>query len=519
MKRRSFLLSTVASTLARGLACGAGAGNAAAGKRPNIVLVMADDMGFSDLGCYGSEIPTPNVDRLARGGVRFAQFYNAARCCPTRSSLLTGLYPHQAGIGHMGRNLGVPAYQGHLNDRCATVAEVLRDAGYTTLMSGKWHVGAERPQWPCDRGFDESYVLLGGGANYFRPKLLVRNEKQVQPEADGYYLTDDFTAQAIAMLERHGRGPRPFFLYLAYTAPHFPIQAPQEDIARHRGRYGIGWDELRRRRHRRMIELGIVERDWPLSRRPPEAPAWESVENKESWDLRMAVYAAMVERMDHGIGRVLRTLRDIGAESNTLFLFLSDNGACAESKERGKPGSPIGSADSNTTYELPWANASNTPFRYYKHWTYEGGIATPLIVSWPAVIRGGIITKDVGHIIDIMPTLLEAAGALYPKDRIPLEGRSLMPLLRRRQPGPDRTLFWEHEGNRAVRRGQWKLVAGFGLDWELYDLVRDRTETVDLAARHPDRVRKLSAQYERWALRCGVLAWRADWERDFGIPW
>ena len=267
-----------------------------------------------------------------------------------------------------------------------------------------------------------------------------------------------------------------------------------------------------------MIDMGIVEREWPLSPRPPEAPPWESVEDQDSRDLRMAVYAAMVERMDRGIGRVMTTLREIGAESNTLFLFLSDNGACAESKERGKAGLPIGSADSNTTYELPWANASNTPFRYYKHWTHEGGIATPLIVSWPAVFRGGILTKEAGHVIDIMPTFLEAAGAQYPGDRIPLEGRSLLPVLRSRAPGAERTLFWEHEGNRAVRRGKWKLVAGFGRDWELHDMVLDRTEMENVAARHPDRARDLQAQYERWAQRCGVLSWRPDWEKRFGIP-
>lgn len=496
MKRRDFLFGAAASTYA------------AQKRRPNIVLILADDMGFSDLGCYGSEIPTPNLDRLAQGGVRFTQFYNAARCCPTRASLLTGLYPHQAGIGHMSKDLGVPAYQGHLNSRCATIGEVLRAAGYTTLMSGKWHVGAERPLWPCDRGFDESYALLGGASNYFHPKALVRNGEEVHPGGDGYYLTDDFTSQAVAMLQKHGRGPRPFFLYLAYTAPHFPIQAPQEDIARHRGRYRIGWDELRERRYRRMVELGIIDKAWPLSRRPAEAPAWESVGDKDSWDLRMATYAAMIERMDRGVGRVLRTLRDIGAESNTLVLFLSDNGACAEHKDR----------EPNTTVELPWANASNTPFRYYKHWTYEGGISTPLIASWPGIVRAGTLTNDSGHVIDVMPTLIEVAGGEYLKGRTPLEGRSLLPVLRGRQPGAERTVFWEHEGNRAVRRGSWKLVAGFGRDWELYDMVHDRTEAVDLAARHPDSVRELRAHYEQWASRCGVVPWRQEWETRFGIP-
>jgi arylsulfatase len=514
LSRRQFLAASAASSLAARSASGA----APAG-RPNIVLVMADDMGYSDLGCYGSEISTPNLDGLARGGVRFTQFYNAARCCPTRASLLTGLYSHQAGIGHMWRNFGTPAYQGYLNDRCVTLAEALRTAGYKTLMSGKWHVGAERPHWPCDRGFDESYAYLGGATNYFRPKALAHNDKQVAPTVgDGYYLTDDFSEQAVAMLDRHGKADRPFFLYLAYTAPHSPIQAPAEDVARHRGRYRIGWDELRRRRHRRMIDLGIVDKAWPLSPRPAEAQAWESVREKDEWDLRMAVYAAMIERMDRGVGRVLKSIRDLGAESNTLVLFLSDNGGCAESRQRGKPGAPIGSPDSDTTYELPWANASNTPFRYHKRLTHEGGISTPLIVSWPDEIGRGSMKKAARHVIDIMPTLLDAAGASYPGDRIPLEGQSLLPMLRGGRPGPERTFFWEHEGNRAVRQGDWKLVAGFKREWELYNMASDRTELLNLASKHPARVRELSALYDRWANRCGVLPWRDEWEERFGMP-
>lgn len=506
MTRRGFLLGAAA------------AGRAATPARPNIVLVMADDMGFSDLGCYGSEIPTPNIDRLARGGMRFTQFYNAARCCPTRASLLTGLYPHQAGIGHMGRSLGVPSYQGHLNSRSVTLGEALRPAGYTTLMVGKWHVGAERGQWPCDRGFDESYALLGGAANYFQPKAFLRNDREVRAGGDGYYVTDDLSAQAAGMIGKHGRSGRPFFLYLAFTAPHFPIQAPAEDIARHRGRYRLGWDELRRRRHQRMIELGIVDRAWPLSPRPPDAPAWESGGNHDEWDLRMAVYAAMIERLDRGVGRVLDALRETGAASNTLVLFLSDNGACAETKQGGEPGAAIGSAASNTTYELPWANASNTPFRYYKHWAHEGGIATPLIASWPGVIREGTLTRETGHVIDVMPTFLEAAGASYPKDRLPPEGRGLLPALRGGRLDRERALYWEHEGNRAVRQGRFKLVAGYGRDWDLYDMIRDRTEMDNLAARHPDRVRELGALYDRWAERCGVLPWRPEWEKRYGIP-
>ncbi len=507
MTRRQFLYGLPASL-------------AAAGDRPNILLILADDMGFSDLGCYGSEIPTPNIDRLARGGVRFTQFYNAARCCPTRAALLTGLYPHQAGIGHMGRNMGTPAYQGYLNDRCLTLGEALRGAGYRTLLAGKWHVGNQRPHWPCDRGFDESYALLGGTSHYFRPRSLVRNDREMEPpREESYYITDDFTAQACAMLDRNARGERPFFLYLAYTAPHFPIQAPVDEIARHRGRYRQGWDALRRTRYRRMQESGIADRSWALSERPAEVSAWESAADKEEWDQRMAVYAAMVARLDRGVGEVVKKLEELGVLGNTLILFLSDNGACAETKTGGKPGAPIGSAYSNTTYEAPWANLSNTPFRYFKHWTYEGGIATPLIVHWPGKIPAGRIVRETGHVVDILPTLLEAAGGRYPQDRIPLSGHSLLASLRGGKPMPRRTLFWEHEGNRAVRQGDWKLTAANGGEWELYNLAKDRSETKNLATERPERVRELAGAYARWASRVGVMEWKPEWEKRFGIPY
>ncbi|MFN7933975.1 MAG: arylsulfatase [Bryobacteraceae bacterium] len=493
MTRRSFLTTAAATKVS------------AAPKPPNIVLVMADDMGYSDLACYGSEIPTPHLDALARDGIRFTQFYNAARCCPTRASLLTGLYPHQAGIGHMGRNLGLPAYQGFLNDRCATLAEVLRDAGYRTVMVGKWHVGARRGQWPCDRGFDQSYALLGGTSDYFHPKTLVRGKEEIHPSAQDYYITDDFTRQAVQMLEQPATTQRPFFLYLAYTAPHFPIQAPAADIARNRGRYTAGWEAIRHQRYQRMRNLGIVNKRWELSPRPSEVPPWNSVADKAGWDTRMATYAAMIERLDAGVGQVRQCLSRIGAASNTLFLFLSDNGACAESKENG------------AVVEPPWANVSNTPFRKYKHWAHEGGISTPLIASWPARIRNGALTTQLGHVTDIMPTLLEASAAQYPASRIPLPGTSLMKALRgERLQHP--ALFWEHEGNRAIRHDRWKLVAGFNAPWELYDMANDRTELHDLATLQPRRVHELTASYNQWAQRCGVVNWREDWERNSGIP-
>jgi arylsulfatase A-like enzyme len=491
--------------------------------RPNIILILADDMGYSDLGCYGSEISTPNLDRLARQGIRFTHFYNAARCCPSRASLMTGLYPHQTAVGHMGHDFGLPGYRGFLNDRCVTIAEALQENGYQTLMSGKWHLGSKRPHWPVDRGFERSFGLLGGTGNYFRPTSLYEDGKPVSPPGEGFYITDAFTDKAIEFIGQQGGGRKPFFLYLAYTAPHFPLHALPEDIARYRGHYKDGWDALRRERHARMIRMGIADSRWPLSPRDPEAPAWDHVQDNDLRDLKMAVYAAQIDRMDRGIGRILNKLREAGVESNTLVLFLSDNGGCAEMKDRSNP-APIGTADSFTSYGLPWANASNTPFRLFKHWTYEGGISTPLIASWPDVIRrGNVITHDVGHIIDILSTCLDVAGAPYPesyKNRaiLPTEGKSLLPIFHGKGRTPHETLFWEHEGNRAVRKGDWKLAAGFGEAWELYDLKNDRTETRNLAGQHPGMVRELADAYARWARRCGVVPWTETWEKSYGVP-
>jgi len=495
-------------------------------KRPNIVLIMADDMGFSDIGCYGGEIHTPNLDGLAARGLRFTQFYNAARCCPTRASLLTGLYPHQAGIGHMVGNKGWPAYQGYLNDQCVTIAEALKLVGYRTLMAGKWHVGEKRPHWPTDRGFDKYFGLISGGANYFDPtkakskgvrRVMAVDDRPYTPPKEGFYLTDAFSRNAVEFIDRYGRGPEPFFLYLAYTAPHWPLHAWPEDIAKYKGRYLGGWDRLRAERHRRMIEMGIVKPEWPLTPRDPETWPWEQEKNKELMDLKMAVYAAQIERMDYGIGQVLDKIREIGVEENTLVLFLSDNGGCAEGGPRGfdrrNNGLPPGGVDSYMSYGLSWANASNTPFRRYKHWVHEGGIATPLIAYWPAVIKKrGALTHQVGHIIDIMATCLDAAGVDYPKRYKgrpikPLEGKSLLPIFKGgRRRGHD-VLYWEHEGNRAVRAGKWKLVSRYPRGWELYEMEADRTELNDLSAKYPEKVEQLSKLYRAWASRCGVRPW------------
>lgn len=507
----------------------------AAGKSqaPNIVIILADDLGFSDLGCYGSEIRTQHIDKLAAGGLRFTQFYNTARCCPTRASLLTGLYSHQAGVGHMVQDLGSPSYRGDLNHRCVTIAEVLKSAGYRTAMAGKWHVTpltAGKDNWPLQRGFDKFFGLIGSVRSYYDPPTLTRDNESIRADQN-FYLTDALTDNAVAYLADFGKSKEPFFLYVAYTAPHWPMHALPDDIARYRGKYKIGWDELRQRRHQRQIDMGLVDKRWLLTPRDSQAPVWADEKNQDWQDGRMAVYAAMIDRMDQGVGRIVEQLQKSGRDEDTLILFLSDNGGCAEEipaswrdrfPEKTRAGKPAQVGNNPAvlpgpdgvfqSYGLPWANASNTPFRLYKHWVHEGGIATPLVVRWPAVINKAAISHQPGHVIDIMATCLDVAGVDYPKksqgrDLIPLEGRSLLPILQGKTRPEHDALFWEHEGNRAVRAGKWKLVSRFDKGWELYDLEADRTELHDLSAKEPDVVKQLRAKYEAWAKRCGVEAW------------
>ena len=486
--------------------------------RPNIVVILVDDMGFSDLGCYGSEIRTPHLDAMAERGVKFSQFYITPRCCPSRAALLTGLQPHQAGIGHMVRDWGVAGYRGFLNERCVTLAEALRLAGYRTLMSGKWHVGEQRPHWPCDRGFDRYVGLISGASNYWQlseGRQMAIDDQPFTPEPDGFYLTDFIADQAVAMVEQHGGGSQPFFLYTAFTAPHWPLHAWPEDIERYRGRYREGWDAVRDERLARQLELGLIAERWPLSPRDPKAPPWDEVDDRERRDLMMAVYAAQIDRMDQGVGRILAKLRERGIEDDTLVMFMADNGGCAEEVDRGEPGVPPGPRESYLSYGLPWANASNTPFRLYKHWVHEGGIATPFIAQWPARIAAGQLTHQLGHVTDVMATCLDAAGADYPTDLAgqaiqPLEGRSLLPLFDGTERDPGDVLFWEHEGNRAVRRGRWKLVSKHPGGWELYDMAADRTELDDLSDRHADVAADLAARYEAWAPPRNVLPWPVE---------
>jgi arylsulfatase len=487
--------------------------------RPNIVVILVDDMGFSDIGCYGSEIPTPNLDKMAAGGLRFTQFYNTARCCPTRASLLTGLYSHEAGVGHMTEDRGEDGYRGDLNNRCVTIAEVLRTAGYRTAMTGKWHVtkfvnppnDKQKFNWPRQRGFEHYFGIIQGGADYFRPQPLTCENEHVQPDA-GFYTTDAFVDNAIRFVDAGDRA-KPFFLYLAFNAPHFPLMAPQDEIAKFRGKYLTGWDRLRAERRAKQIELGVMDKAWALSPRPPEVKAWDRLtpDEQDRFDHIMAIYAAVVSHMDRSVGRFVDALRERKALDNTLILFLSDNGANAESGPNGRLEGDVPGATRSVVFEgQSWATLSNTPLRRYKHFNHEGGIATPLIVHWPERVKTpGALRKQPGHLVDIMATCVDVAGAKYPtefrgKPILPMEGKSLLPALDNRPIQRD-ALYWEHEGNAAIRVGDWKSVRlGRGGPWELYDLKTDRTELHDLAAAKPELLRTLAAKWDAWAQRTHV---------------
>jgi arylsulfatase A-like enzyme len=521
MNRRDFLKRTTlgVGALSIGINC------TKKSSRPNIILIMVDDMGYSDLGCYGSEIPTPNVNSLAENGLRLTQFYNAARCCPTRASLMTGLYPHQAGIGDMvGPKYDSEAYQGYLNDKCVTIAEVLKEAGYTTLMSGKWHVGEDKPHWPTDRGYDRYFGIISGGGNYFDitktkwpgiTRKMAKDDQRFHPPKEGFYMTSFITENAVNFLDEYGGQDNPFFMYVAYTAPHWPLHALPEDIEKFLGKYKMGWDELRKQRYKRMIEMGIIDEKWQLSPRDKEAMSWEDVEDKENMDRRMAVYAAQIYRMDIGVGEILSKLKESGKEDNTLVLFLSDNGACHEAGPLGfdnrKNGVPIGGVDSYASYGRSWSNAGNTPFRMHKHWTHEGGISTPLIARWPNTIKQkGELTSQPGHIVDIMTTCVDLGQAEYPTERngkpiTPMQGKSLKPVFQGKERESHEFIFWEHEGNEAVRHGKWKLVAKESGQWELYDLEADRTELNDLSEQYLDVKKQLITKWEQWADEIGVV--------------
>ena len=516
--------------LALSFACATPLLLAAAPSRPNIVLILADDLGYSDIGCFGSEIATPNIDRLARTGVTLTQFYNQARCCPTRAALLTGRYPHQVGIGEMIDGYAAaareaahsPAYQDHLSTNSPTMAELLHAAGYRTMMCGKWHLGSRPEEWPVRRGFDRSFVQINGAMNYFggnsgdgpRAPMALDDQRYVPPH-DGFYSTDAFTEHAIEFLEQAVKDfpGKPFFLYMPYNASHWPLQAPESDIKKYYGKYDQGWQAIREARLKRMIELGIVppgQTMAPMDRGRQKPWNQLTQTQRKEWARRMEVYAAQTEHLDRAIGRLLAELKRLGVAQNTLVIFLSDNGGAPEDPNRGDKSVPIGDRDSFRGYARPWATVSNTPWRRHKVSAYEGGISTPLIARWPAGIPAqsdGKFVREPGHIIDLMPTFLQLAQTNYPvQAERKAEGESILPMLKGEPGNPNRTFCWEHEGNRAIRKGEWKLVAlGPGGPWELYDMKTDRIESHDLAQKHPDIVKELRAEYDHWAARCGVI--------------
>jgi len=487
--------------------------------KPNIVVILVDDMGFSDLGCYGSEIATPHLDALANNGLRFTSFYNTARCCPTRASLLTGLYPHQAGVGHMNEDHDLPGYRGRLNDRCVTMAEVLRPAGYFTAMTGKWHVGQKRGVAPWTRGFDRSLNAAAGGfyfASHPRAELFLNGDPIATDDPrlpTDWYSTDLWTTFGLRFIDEALAEQKPFYLHLCHNAPHFSLQAPADAIARFRGSYATGWDELRTRRLARQVEMGIIDPGWEPAPRPAAIKAWSALtaEERDRFDHIMATYAACVQRMDQAVGDLVAGLKARGVFDNTLILFMSDNGGNAEQGPDGRTEGDPTRGDSDWFCGESWAFLQNTPLRSYKHFNHEGGIATPLVAHWPAGIaaRGELRTQP-AHLIDIMPTVVEVSGATYPKQFRdqpiqPFEGLSLVPAFR--DGVLERSaLYWEHEGNAAIRAGAMKLVRkGAAGAWELYDLTTDRTEQHDLAGERPALAAELAARWQVWAERAHVL--------------
>lgn len=548
-------------------------------QQPNILVILADDMGYSDIGCYGGVIETPILDSLAHNGLQYMQFYNTARSCPSRASLLTGLHPHQAGMGHMTIDRGEDGYRGGLNNHCVTLGEVLQLAGYETYAVGKWHVSlkqeADSPNynWPLQRGFDHFYGTIQGGGSYFDPSSLCRGNTFITPENDPvyhptrFYYTDAIGDNACMFLTEHRKTQKnkPFFMYLAFTAAHWPLHVPEEDIKPYKGKFDEGWDVIRQKKYEDMVRKGIIDSEWKLSE-DPEIPKWVNERYKNFEARCMEVYAGMVSNMDRNIGKVIEILKQTGQYENTIIFYLQDNGGCAEPMGRQRAafqvpipqganmrpmaadelqtrlipfktrgGCPVwqgrilpGGADTYVAYGQSWAWVSNTPFREYKHWVHEGGISTPLIVHWPAGIKNSKNNKRQmpGQLMDIMATCVELSGVNYPstfkgQEIRPCEGRSLVASFKKDRPGDNRYLYWEHEGNRAIRNGKWKLVYKAGTAtkeipwsfWELYDLSHDRTETHNIAAQNPKRVAEMAAKWDEFAERCHVKPWPHKFKR------
>ena len=539
-------MKTCLATLLGCLLMLATAGIARGSERPNIVVILVDDMGYSDIGCFGSEVPTPNLDKLAADGIRFTQFYNTPRCSPTRAALLTGLYPQQAGLGWLDNKVDPKSrsFAGKLLPRCVTIAEVLRDAGYFTAMTGKWHLGQQNGTPPWARGFMRSLNSRFGEV-YF-PKEMDRTGTESlfldgreipksSPElGHDWYSTDLFVDWGLKFIDQATAEHKPFFLYIAQGAVHFPLRAPADIIAKYRGKYMKGWDTLRQERYARQLEMGIIDSRWPLSPRPDDSPAWDTrePERKERFDQIMSVYAAMIECIDTSTGTLVAGLKERGLLDNTLIVFLSDNGGNAEG---GPPGvtrgtGAIGSPDSYVQLGMNWATLANTPFRRYKHFTHEGGISSAFIAHWPAGIpheRDGKLERQPAHVVDLMATALDLSGAKYPatyngNEIIPFEGVSLRPAFEGKPLHRQNPLFWEHEGNKAIRDGKWKLVQKWHGPWELYDMEADRTELHDLSAEHADQVARLTESFNAWVQRAYVDDWpgpdHTNWGQDINPP-
>ncbi|NDV81742.1 arylsulfatase [Bacteroides sp. 51] len=552
---------------------GAGLISVTAQDRPNIILIMSDDMGYSDIGCYGGVIETPALDNLANKGLQYMQFYNTARSCPSRASLMTGLHPHQTGIGHMTDNRGEDGYRGDLNNSCVTIGEVLKSNGYETFAVGKWHMtrfmkkDGTKHNWPLQRGFDHYYGTIAGGGSFYDPQTLCRGNEYITPENDPeykpetFYYTNAITDNAIKFLEKRN-DRQPFFMYVAYTSAHWPMQVLEEDIEPYKGRFDQGWEELRKEKYKKMQQQGILDKKWALSI-DETVGKWDEAKDKKFETRLMEVYAGMVSNLDKNIGRLVSYLERTNQLENTIIVFLQDNGGCAEPLGRqpqkptavkvpqgkelipmekdelqtrlipyrtrdGRPvmqgvGTMAGGPDTYIAYGKGWAYASNTPFREYKHWVHEGGISTPLIVHWPARIKASKNNKrwQPGQLPDIMATFLDASQSTYPEtfkgiDITPYQGISLMPSFSKDKFNYTRPLYWEHEGNRAIRSGKWKLVYKSAHEetediplsaWSLYDMENDRTEQHDLAAKYPERVKEMAAQWEEFAIRCHVKPW------------
>ncbi|MCH1408531.1 MAG: arylsulfatase [Verrucomicrobiales bacterium] len=514
-----------------------------AAEKPNILCIIVDDLGFSDLGCFGGEIETPNLDALAAGGVRLTQFYNTGRCCPSRAAILTGQYPHRVGLGHMTTNdLGLLGFRGVVSDEAQTIAQALAPAGYRSFMSGKWHLGTPDP---TQNGFEEFYGTLVSAKRFFDPDHLIRfpeGRKAREYQKGEFYATDAVTDHAIDFLNLARETPdKPWFLYLAYHAPHFPLHAPKEEIAKYADRYHMGWDQLRRDRLNRMKQQGIVPESTLLSPRSTwrnygetkvgTNPAWSSLSEERRLDLarRMAIYAAMIDRLDQQVGRVFKDLKKAEEWENTLIVFTSDNGACFEWDpfgfdikssnqnilHKGEEIEKMGSRGTFHSVGSGWANAGNTPWRMYKHFNHEGGIASPGIIHWPSGLKSepGSINHEPSHIIDLMPTAVAVADTNY-EGELSLPGRNLIQQINEGT-AKERTLYFEHQGNRAVRQGNWKLVALDDEPWELYDFTTDRSEMTDLSAQFPERVSEMDKLWNEWAEKNNVT----PLPRDLGVKY